>query len=585
VHVGAFYTWLLLKDAGEAPAVERNVSRLSMSAEAAELLRTERGYGEEDSHKYNLLPLGDSHLKGYDSGAHVQYLNVFSLVAGLILLLALVNYMSLSTARSAARAKEVGVRKVLGARRSRIAEQFYVESTVYALLSFAAGGMLFLLLRSYFFHLINVPIDGGFLRNPLVIVSFAGLLLVVILVSGSYPALVLSGFRPVAVLYGKMSRKLGGERVRKGFIVLQFTISMGLVIGSFVIGKQLYYLRHVDTGMDRENVVMLPFGTTMEHYGAYKQAVSELPAVRRVATTHNQLFAGGNFVQLVSIPGKPPIQLNGMIVDSTFISLLGLQWKEEPRGKQWFGRDHLVLNEAAVNAFGFGGVVTGKQIRVEDHFVTVSGVLKDFNFWSLHRGIEPFSVAVTPDVDKEWDSAYGGCLYVKIASHVNVPTVIDALRKIYATFDSRTPFEFQFLDAAFDSNYKLEDRLAGMVSVFTVITILIACLGLFGLATFSAQQRMREIGIRKVLGASVASIGALLSKDFLRPVLLAIGIACPVSWWVMHKWLEDFAYRTSLSWWIFGGAGLGLVAVALGTVLSRSLRAARANPVENLRAE
>jgi putative ABC transport system permease protein len=211
--------------------------------------------------------------------------------------------------------------------------------------------------------------------------------------------------------------------------------------------------------------------------------------------------------------------------------------------------------------------------------------VKNFNFTSLHQGIDPFSVTVVPDVDKVWDSSFGGCLYVKIAAHVNVPTVIEAFKKIYDKFDNRTPFEFQFLDEAFDNGYKTEDRLAGMVGACTVITIVIACLGLFGLATFSAQQRMREIGIRKVLGASVGSIGALLSRDFLRPVLLAIGIACPVSWWVMHKWLEDFAYRTSLSWWVFGGAGFGLVLVALGTVLSRSLRAARVNPVENLRAE
>jgi putative ABC transport system permease protein len=188
--------------------------------------------------------------------------------------------------------------------------------------------------------------------------------------------------------------------------------------------------------------------------------------------------------------------LNGAIVDSTFISLLGLQWKEKPEGKEWFDRNHLVLNEAAVNAFGLVGAATGRQIKVEDRVVTVSGVLKDFNFWSLHRGIEPFSMTVTPDVDREWDSAYGGCLYVKIGSHVNVPTVMDALRKVYTKFDNRSPFEFQFLDEAYNSNYKLEDRLAGMVSVFTVITIVIACLGLFGLATFSAQQRMREIGIR-----------------------------------------------------------------------------------------
>jgi putative ABC transport system permease protein len=373
VHSGAFNTWLMLKDDASAPAVERNLSRLSMRAEAPEILRTEQGFGTEDTHQYHLLAFGDTHLKGYNSGTHTQFLNVFTMIAALILLLAIVNYMSLATARSAARGKEVGVRKVMGAGRSRIAEQFYVESTVYALLSFAAGGLFFLLFRSYFFHLINVPIDSSFLWNKMVIVSFMGLLLLVIIVSGSYPALVLSGFRPVAVLYGKMSRQLGGERVRKSFIVLQFTISMGLVIGSIVIGKQLNYIRHVETGMNRENVVMLPFGMTMQHYGAYKQAVSNLPAVRQVATAYGKLFADGNFVQLVSIPGKAPVQLNGIEVDSTFISLLGLHWKEEPKGKAWFDRGHMVINEAAVNAFGLGGVATDKQVKVEERNVTISG--------------------------------------------------------------------------------------------------------------------------------------------------------------------------------------------------------------------
>jgi putative ABC transport system permease protein len=584
VHGGYYYTWLLLRRPENAHAVEQSLGRLSARTEAKEIRQAEQGYGAQDSHEYLLLPLSDSHLKGSDSYSNTRYLDVFSLVAGLILLLALVNYMSLSTARSAIRAKEVGVRKVMGAQRSRIAGQFYVESTVYAVLSFLAGGLLFLSLRSYFFHLIDVPVDGRFIAEPIVAGSFIGLLVLVIVVSGSYPALVLSGFRPVAVLYGKMSRQLGGERVRKGFIVLQFTISMGLVVGSFVIGKQLYYMRHKEIGLDRENVVMLPFGTTMMNYGAYKQEVAELPAVRQVATAPYELFKQ-TWVSLVSIPGKAPIQLQGIDVDSTLIPLLGIKWKEEPLGKTWFDRKHMILNETAVQAFGLGWPATGKQVKVGEGMVTVAGVVKDFNFMSLHREIEPFQLTIEPDVDKAWDSGYGGCMYVKIGAYTNVPTVIDALRKIYKKFDNRTPFEYQFLDEVFDSNLKLEERLSGMVSVFTVITIVIACLGLFGLATFSAQQRMREIGIRKVLGASVASIGALLSKDFLRPVLLAILIACPVSWWVMHKWLEDFAYRTPLSWWVFAAAAMGLVAVALGTVLSRSLRAARANPVENLRAE
>jgi putative ABC transport system permease protein len=586
IHSGNFSTWLLLRDPLDAPQVEQSLGQLSMKPEAKALQAAENGYGQSDSHQFRLQQLTDTHLKGYDAASRKRYLDLFTLVAALILMLALINYMSLATARSAIRAKEVGVRKVMGAGRLKLAEQFYVESGVFALLSFLLAILLFWVFRIYFFRLINTSVDNGFLFNPIVVGSFAGLLVLVILVSGSYPALVLSGFRPVAVLYGKMSRQLGGERVRKGFIVLQFTISMGLVIGSFVIGKQLHYLRHVDTGMDRENVVMLPFGSTMGHYAAYQQEVASLPGVRQVATTYYKLFAGPTFAQMVKLPGHTPIQLNGAIADSGFIPLLGLKWKEEPRDRNWFGRDHLVLNEAAVNKFRLGIPAIGKTIMVDDRVVTVAGVLNDFNFWSLHAEVQPYSVIVKSDVRKEWDSSWqGGCLYVKIGDHVNVPTVMDAIKMIYKKFDHRTDFEFQFLDEAFNDDYKLEEHLEGVVDLATLITIVIACLGLFGLATFSAQQRMREIGIRKVLGASVASIGALLSGDFLRPVLLAIGISCPVSWWVMNKWLEDFAYRTGFSWWILGVAALGLVLVALSTVLSRSLQAARANPVENLRAE
>jgi putative ABC transport system permease protein len=586
VHSGDFDTWLLLRDTRDADKVERNLAQLSMKREEKALQQADNGSGPADNHHFVLQRLTDTHMTGDAAASRKRYMRIFMLVSGLILLLALVNYMSLATARSSTRAKEVGVRKVMGAGRSRLAKQFYVESGVFALLSFLLAIPLFLIFRAYFFGPIEAPIDSSFLTEPLVVGSFAGLLVLVILVSGSYPALVLSGFRPVAVLYGKMSRQLGGERVRKGFIVLQFTISMGLVIGSFVVGKQLHYLRHVDTGMDRENVVMLPFGSTMSHYAAYQQEVALLPAVREVATTYYKLFSGPTFAQLVKLSGSAPIQLNGAIADSGFIRLLGLKWKEAPRDRNWFGRDHLVLNEAAVNKFKLGMPAIGKTIMVDDRVVTVAGVLKDFNFWSLHAGVQPYSVIVKADVQKEWNSSWqGGCLYVKIGDHINLPTVMDAIKKIYKKYDHRTEFDFQFLEDAFNDDYKLEEHLEDVVNLATGITVLIACLGLFGLATFSAQQRMREIGIRKVLGASVASIGALLSKDFLRPVLLAIGIACPVSWWVMHKWLEDFAYRTGLSWWVFGSAGFGLVLVALGTVLSRSLRAAQVNPVENLRAE
>jgi len=582
---GAFQTYVKLKRPADSAIVGQQLSRTALTAAGIGPKTSNYGVVVSESYHFVLRPITETHLGGVYRKINGQYLMPFSLAAAVVLLLALINYMSLATARAAARAREVGVRKVLGAARTRIAAQFYTESAIFAMLSFLLGGLLFLLLRPYFFNLIKLHIDSRFLLSPIVLAFFGGLLLLVILVAGSYPALVLSGFRPVVVLYGKLSRARSGERVRKGFIVLQFSLSMMLVICCAVIGKQLYYMRHVDTGVDRDNVVMLQFDYTMDHYGAYKHEVASLPAVKQVATGLFKLYSGGTGINLVHLPNSPvPRNISYMQVDSSFFSLLGLKWVEAPApGSDWFGNDHVVLNEAAVEAFGFTDGAVGRRLRLEDTSAVVAGVLKDFNFSSLRSPIAPYYLTVFND--PEWGRGIAGCMYVKIRAHANVPSTIEAIKKIYSKYDDRAAFEFEFLDDAFDSNYKSEDRLTKLFSVLTTITVVIACLGLFALATFSAQQRVREIGIRKVLGASVGSISALLSLDFLRPVLAAILIACPLSWWLMHKWLEDFAYRTTISWWVFATAGTGLMFVALGTVLIRSLKAGRANPVENLRSE
>lgn len=584
LHSGPFSTWLLLRRAADTLQVSRVVSRLSQLAEG-KTGGDNLPFGIRESHRFVLSPLVDTHLYSFGAGGKNKYLEAFTLVAGLILLLTLFNYMSLATARSASRAKEVGVRKVMGAGSGRIAEQFYIESALYTLLSFAVGVLLFLWFRPYFCRLMHLSIDESFFWSPMLIGSFLGLLVLVILIAGSYPAMVLSSFRPVAVLYGKLSRQRGGERMRKGFIVFQFSLSMALVICSVVIGKQLYYMRHMDTGVDREQVVMLPFGGTMDHYGAYQRAVADLPAVNQTATSYFELYSGGYMGALVHLPGNPvPAQLNLLMVDSGFIGLLGLKWKEPPVGSDWYGRNRLVINEKAAAAFGLTGSARGQTVQLDDQVVQVTGVLKDFNFTSLKYRIEPFGMKITPAADSEWAPGIGGCLFVKIAPHVNAPSLIDAIRRVYKRYDAKTPFEFRFLDDAYNSTYILEDRLAALFDWFTGLTVLIACLGLFALATFAAQQRLKEIGIRKVLGASVASVSFLLSRDFLRPVLLAVALACPLAWWFMHNWLQQFPYRTPFSWWVFPIAG-ALVLFALGTVLFRTIQAAGVNPTINLRSE
>jgi putative ABC transport system permease protein len=390
----------------------------------------------------------------------------------------------------------------------------------------------------------------------------------------------------VMVLYGKLSRQRGSERVRKGFLVFQFTLSMALMTAAVVIGKELYYIRHADTGVARENIVMFPFANTMEHYAAYQREVAAIPGIQRVATTRYKLYYGSSLVQLVQLPGSAAnYQLMFMIADSNLIPLLDLKWKEKPESADWHGRGQLVLNEAAVNAWHWSGRVTGNSFKFGDTTARVAGVLKDFNFFSLQAAIQPLGIQVTRSIENEWQDGIDGVLYAKIGPHVNIPTLIEAIHRVYSRYDDHTAFEYTFLDDEFNSQYKAEDRLAGLMSVFTIITVVIACLGLFALATFAAQQRLKEIGIRKVLGASVASISLLLSRDFLRPILLSVLIASPLAWWVMHRWLQNFAYRTPISWWIFPAVGGGLLLIAQLTVLFRTIRAARTNPTINLRSE
>ena len=244
-----------------------------------------------------------------------------------------------------------------------------------------------------------------------------------------------------------------------------------------------------------------------------------------------------------------------------------------------------MVNEAATDAWHLSGPVAGSHVKSGENEVTVAGVLRDFNFFSLHTAVAPFGIQVTRNVEDEWTDGIDGVLYVKIGPRVNVPALMEAVHRVYTRYDARTPFEFTFLDDQFDSQYKAEDRLAGLMNIFTVITIVISCLGLFALATFAAEQRLKEIGIRKVLGASVRSISVLLSRDFLQPILLSVLIASPLAGWTMHRWLQNFAYRTPISWWIFPVTAAAVLLVAQLTVLVRTIRAARANPSVNLRSE
>jgi putative ABC transport system permease protein len=572
---GNFDVYLLLKHRSDTAALARGLKSLFIH--------------EKDHAKtiYSALPIVEQHLnsRSWDD-ANLKYLSIFPIVALLVLLLALVNYMSLSTARATVRAKEIGIRKISGASRKSVALQFYIESAVFATISFLLGYALCYLFKPVFFNVVQLKIDDSFLYSPLILSLLFVLLLVTVVISGSYPSLVLSAFKPVVTLKGKMGKQSGGVMIRKIFTTLQFTISVALIICGIIIDRQLYFFRHTDIGVDRDNVVMIPVGPNFKNYAGFNHEIRALAAVSTAATSRYGMFT---YIDRFGIPGKTKdetVMLPSLVVDKDFFQLLGLKWKYPPLAHDNLSMGNkVVLNELAVGELHLPLNPVGSYIKSQPGNTEVAGVVKNFNFSSLEDPIEPIGLWILPDTAKYWKTQGGSYLFAKIKPHTNLPTLLGAIQKIYKKYDAETPFDYTFMDDAFNARYKAEDRLASIFSIFTIITIVLAGMGLFGLAAFTIEQRTKEIGIRKVLGASISSINGMLSKDFLKLVLLSILIASPIAWYVMYDWLQGFAYRINIQWWMFAGAGLLAVIVAVITISYHAIKAAIVNPVNSLRSE
>lgn len=575
ISFGNFNVYLLLNRAVDSSLLRRNLDLMAKKENTFENVH------------YSLTPITDTHLKSnFGDSSNTKYLKIFPLVALLILLLALVNYMSLSTARATLRAKEVGVRKVSGASRKTIATQFYVESALFACLSFVIGYLLCYSFKSWFLNVLQLKIDNSFLYSPQVLILLIVLLVITIIVAGSYPSLVLSAFNPVVTLKGKMSKSSGGSTVRKVFTTLQFTISVVLIICGIVIDRQLYFFRHTDTGVNRENIIMIPAGNSFgNNYKAFKKDVQDLAGVENTATSRYGMFSG---YDSYSINGKVKGQetmLDALSVDMAFVNTLDLKWKYSPLTEEQTGKiGQVIINEKAIEKLHLSLNPVGTYLESGDKKIEVIGVLKNFNFSSLSTEIAPLGLFIEPDSSRSWGKL--GCnLVVRIKPHTNLPTLLSKIQGIYKKYDQDSPFNYTFMDDAFNAQYKAEDRLASIFGVFTYITIILATLGLFGLAAFTIEQRTKEIGVRKVLGASLASINTLLSVDFLKLVILAVIIASPIAWWAMHNWLQGFAYRINISWWMFAAAGSVAIITAIITISYHAVKAGIANPVESLRSE
>ena len=582
-----FTTYFLLKQSQDA-------AKLAATLQEIDRVQFEK---EQQAHKgatmvgftatYIATPLTTTHLNAnfFGDSSNTKYLKVFPFVAGLILLLALINYMSLSTARATTRAKEIGVRKVMGAARKTIAMQFFAESAMLTAIAFVLGYLLCSLFQPVFFRFLQIDIDNSFLHNPYILLSFAGLFVISVLLAATYPSILLSAYKPVMVLYGRLSKQPGGLSVRKFFTVFQFTISVVLIICGLVIDRQMYFFRHTDTGVNRTNIVMVPFSEKVgKHFAAFKKDNLRLTAIQQTSVARYPMYKGYDIININDGPGSKYTSLVTLSVDENFIPMLGLKWENPPTDPFYYkGKNMDVINEAAVEKLGLGNNPVNKLVS---NTFTVAGVLKDFNYQSLQGKIEALRLSVKKDDDttSAWAQG-GGCFFAKIKPMANTASVLQQMKGIYTQYDNDKPFEYHFMDDAFDAMYKAEDRLSKIFTAFTAFTLVIACLGLFGLSTFMAVQRTKEIGIRKVLGATVANITMLMSKDFIKLVVIAVVVASPVAWWAMHNWLQGFAYRINIGWWVFAVTGVLAVLIALATISYQAVRAALANPVKSLRSE
>ncbi len=540
-------------------------------------------YDEQSIVELSLQPLEDIHLKsgtigGMGGTGDIKYVYIFSIIAGFILITACINFMNLSTARSGKRAREVGLRKVVGSGRRELIGQFLTESTIYAFLSLLAAIILVILLLPHFNSLAGKDLSF----NPAANSEISWILLATVIftgiISGSYPALFLSSFKPAKVLSGSPYSGQSGKIFRKVLVSFQFILTISLIAGTFIIKDQLKFIRNQKLGYNKDAVVCIKLKGDLNQKTDILN--NELKSVKNVinSTAVSDLPSSvrTSFIVREWEGSEPNSQILAHLLraDYEFVNTLGLQMASG----RYYSRDFLsdtsdgiVINEAAAKVAGIDSPI-GKSFLDRK----IIGVIKDFHFESLHEKISPLVVAFVPERTSN--------LMVKINT-LNITSTLEAMEEKWTEAAPGFPFEHRFLDEYIEEEYAADQRIEDIINAFTYLIVFIACLGLFGLAAYTAEQRKKEVGIRKVLGSSVTSIIMLLSKEFIRWVILANVFAWPIAYFIMNKWLEGFAYRTEIDLWIFFLSGATALLISLLTVIYQAVKAALSNPVDSLRRE
>lgn len=590
---GSYHTYLLLRPGTDIKKMEARFPAM-VEKYMGPQIQQQMGLSLHDfitkgnSLGFALQPLKDIHLNSnttteFEPGGNATYVYIFGGVAIFMLIVACINFINLSTAGASKRAKEVGVRKVAGSGKLQLISQFLSESI---LITFFALFIAFALVQLALPAFNNI--SGKHLSFDVKpIFAFIGLGLLVGVVAGIYPAFYLSSFKPIAVLKGKLTANNKSFGLRSGLVVFQFFISVALIIGTIVVYQQMKYIQNKDLGFNKEQILTIPNSYALgSNEQVFKQQMLQDSRIVNATASYYKPAGPSNYNNALAFPqDNDNLVVDGVEyhVDENYIPTLGMKMVSGRNFSKEFATDSLgiILNETAAHALGWNDMTAvGKTVvrqnsdRGNNIPFHVIGVVKNFNFKSLHEAISPLYMTLQPE---------GGLIF-KIKT-TDIAGLLATMKKNWDTYNTGEPFTYDFMDDLFNKTYSTEQKTGSILNIFSVLIILVASLGLFGLVTYTAEQRTKEIGIRKVLGASVSQVTQMLSKEFLKLVLIASLIAFPVAWWAMNKWLQSFAYRISISWWIFLVAGFGALLIALITVSFQAIKAAIANPVKSLRTE
>ncbi|MEP3209094.1 MAG: ABC transporter permease [Maribacter sp.] len=586
---GDFFTYLVLKEGTDYKNLETKLPYI-LEKYMGSKMQEEMGVPFEEFTKENQLgfrifPLTDIHLYADNSsysqleqGGDIKYVYIFSAIALFMLLIACINFMNLSTATAAKRAKEVGIRKVLGSNRNQLLNQFLSESFIATLLAMLLAAILVVVSLPYYNDLSGKELQLDYLWQPTVLLSLLLLTFLISILAGGYPAFFLSSFKPITALQNKFLGGNENKSVRSGLVVFQFVISAGLILSTLIVNQQMQYIQNKDIGYDRDQLLIVREAYLLGNdQVAFKNELLKNP---KVASISQSAFAPAGFSDnnqtMISKNGQFVRRMPVYNIDENYIPTMGMKLVLGRNFSKEFGADstNVIINETAAQVLGLGDDPLGKKITDGGGVKTVIGVIKDFHFKSLHQPIDPLFMLYNP---------YGG-LIIKAKSTDMSGLIADA-HLLWDGFESDETFGFTVLDESYRQTYVTEQKMGTVLTIFTLLTILVACLGLFGLITFTAEQRFKEIGIRKVLGSSVTEIVTMLSKDFLKLIFISFLVAFPLGYYLMNNWLESFAYRIEIQWWLFALAGLITLLIAYTTIGWKSFQAATMNPINALKDE